>query len=300
MPLRLPTKSPSPLITGHLTAFGCALIWGTTFVSTKFLLESFSPLEVLFFRNIIAYLVMAALYPRRLIVQSKKQELLFILAGISGITLYYLFENVALAYSTASNVGVIVAAAPFFSVLWTSWACQEEKPGVPFFLGFLIAMAGIFLISFNGFSVLKLNPLGDLLAFLAALIWGVYSLAVKKLNAGGYPIVPLTRRIFFYGLLFMIPPLFLMDFRPFPPEFKEPANLFNILFLGLVASAAAFILWNKAIQILGVRRSSVYIYLIPVVSIIFSVIFLKERITTLAVLGALLALLGLFISQRRR
>ena len=89
---------------------------------------------------------------------------------------------------------------------------EEEKLGVPFCIGFLMAMAGIVMISFNG-AELKLNPTGDLLALLAALVWAVYSILSRKISSLGYPVVLTTRRTFFYGILFMIPASFLLDFR---------------------------------------------------------------------------------------
>lgn len=85
----------------------------------------------------------------------------------------------------------------------TTWK-QEERLNIGFFIGFLVAMAGIALISFNG-SALHLNPVGDLLALLAAFIWACYSILTRKISSYGYNTILTTRRVFLYGLLFMIP-----------------------------------------------------------------------------------------------
>ena len=103
------------ILMGHLFALVTILLWGTTFISTKVLLRSFTPIEILFFRFIMGLIVLFLIYPYRLKVTDKKQEWIFAGAGLSGITLYYLFENIALVYAPASNVGVITATAPFFT-----------------------------------------------------------------------------------------------------------------------------------------------------------------------------------------
>ena len=158
---------------GHITALITIVIWGTTFISTKILLTDFTPIEILFFRFLLGLLVLIAVYPKRLKIKDKKQEFTFAAAGLCGICLYYLLENIALTYTMASNVGVIISVAPFFTaVLSHVFLKTEEKLKVQFFVGFVVAMIGICLISFNG-KELELNPIGDILAVVAALVWAV-------------------------------------------------------------------------------------------------------------------------------
>lgn len=147
---------------GHITALITIVIWGTTFISTKILLTDFTPIEKLFFRFLLGLLVLIAVYPKRLRIKDKKQELTFAAAGLCGICLYYLLENIALTYTMASNVGVIISVAPFFTaVLSHVFLKTEEKLKVQFFVGFIVAITGICLISFNG-KELELNPIGDI------------------------------------------------------------------------------------------------------------------------------------------
>ena len=169
---------------GHLSALLTIIIWGTTFISTKILLVDFQPVEILFFRFIMGLLALLLVYPRRLQGTNSHQELTFAAAGLCGICLYYLLENIALTYTMASNVGVIISVAPFFTAILSHLFLKEEKPHTSFFIGFVVAMTGIALISFNG-SKLELNPTGDLLALLAALIWACYSVLTKKISGYG-------------------------------------------------------------------------------------------------------------------
>ena len=166
--------------TGHLAAFITILIWGTTFISTKVLLKTFSPVEILFIRFVMGYLALWLVCPRTLKLDSRRQEPLFMAAGLCGITMYYLLENIALTFTLASNVGVIISIAPFFTAILSCLFLGGTRPGRQFFIGFLLAMAGIFLLSF-GSSSLSINPMGDILAVAAAIIWAVYSTLTKKI-----------------------------------------------------------------------------------------------------------------------
>lgn len=293
-------KSTNHVMIGHAAAFVTILIWGTTFISTKVLLRVFSPIEILFIRFLIGYGALWCAFPHRLAVKDRRQELYFGAAGLCGVTLYYLFENIALTYTLASNVGVIISAAPFFTFMFTCLFLREGRPTVRFFAGFLLAMAGIGLISFGSDASLQINPLGDVLALVAAVIWAVYSTITKKISEFGYGTIQTTRRVFFYGLFFMIPVLFLMDFSVSPEQFYDVKMILNLLFLGLGASALCFVTWNFAVKVLGSVKTSVYIYMVPVITTVTSVMILHEKITVVMVCGIVLTLAGLLLSENRK
>ena len=285
---------------GHLAALLTVIIWGTTFISTKVLLADFQPIEILFFRFLMGLLALVIIYPRRLKQTGFRREIVFIAAGLCGVCLYYLLENIALTYTMASNVGVIISVAPFFTAILSHlFLKREEKMRANFFIGFFAAMFGIGLISFNGAS-LQLNPIGDLLALLAAFLWACYSILTRKISDYGYNTILTTRRIFFYGLLFMIPALFLFDFKLDLSRFVNPVYLLNILFLGLGASALCFVTWNFAVKVLGAVKTSIYIYLVPVITVAASVLIIHEPFTWITGTGTVLTLAGLSISERKR
>lgn len=350
------------LVTGHLPAIITILIWGTTFVASKILLDVYSPIEVLFMRFILGYAALGlASVPELLSSKSKsksqsqsksqstqnlsptsagsqltqnpnssgagpqvaqtpnssgagpspspipipspspkfswKQEIYFAAAGLMGVTVYFLMENTALLYSTASNVGILVAVSPLFAAILSGLFLREEKLGHRFYIGFGVAMAGIVLVSLNGNFVLKLNPAGDLLAVAAAFAWAVYSILQKKIQPFGYSVVALTRKCFFYGLVFMVPFMIGMGFHPDMTALMKPSILFPVLYLGLGASAICYATWNFALHALGPVKVSVYIYLIPFVGIVFAAIILHEKITWAALAGVGLILAGLYLSE---
>ena len=175
---------------------------------------------------------------------------------------------------------------------------QEGKLRANFFVGFAVAMAGIGLISFSG-AALQLNPAGDLLSLLAAFLWACYSILTRKISGFGYNTILTTRRIFFYGILFMIPALFLFDFSPDLTRLGNPVYLLNFLFLGLGACALCFVTWNFSVKLLGAVRTSVYIYLVPVITVAASVLILHEPFTWMTGAGTILTLSGLLLSEGR-
>ncbi|MEQ8198445.1 MAG: DMT family transporter [Clostridiaceae bacterium] len=288
------------IIAGHLSVFMTILVWGTTFVSTKVLLTDFTPIEILFFRLIIGYITLLVVYPHPVKTLNLKQEAHFAAAGLFGITLYFLMENIALTYTLASNVGVIVSIAPFFTAIFAHLFLDGEKLRLRFFSGFIVAIIGIMLIGLNGNYVLKLNPLGDILAVLAAIVWAVYSVLMKKISGFQHNTIGCTRKVFFYGLFFMIPAMFIFNFKLGLYRFANQSNLLNIIYLGFGASAICFVSWNWSVKILGAVKTSIYIYMIPVITAGASAVLLHENITGIAITGIILTLAGLFISEGKQ
>lgn len=284
----------NPKVRGHLLGLFTGAVWGTTFVATKILMRELDPVEILFERFVLGYLTLWILAPRPLKGLSLKQEGLVALGGLTGVTLYYMGENIALETSTASSVGVIVSTAPFFCAIFSMIFLRgTKKAGFNFYLGFLIAMAGIVLINFDDGTFAFQMP-GTLVAILASAFWGVYSIISKKVMSYHDNTILLTRRMFFFGILFMIP--FLPAHFSSAP-FTEPTVTLNLVFLGVVASALCFVTWNEATRLIGPVSTSLYIYMTPVITVILSAVVLKEPMTPTLIAGTALTILGLALSE---
>lgn len=285
-------------LTSHGFALFTILIWGTTFVATKVLLEDMSPIQILVYRFVLGYLALWLLAPKPLKLASPRQELWFAAAGMTGITVYQMMENVALTMTTASNVGVIISSAPLFTGIAAMLVSRgKEKLKWGFYLGFAVSMVGIALISYTGASEFQLDWRGDLLSLLAAVVWAVYSVVAQKIGTFGYPTIQSTRRMFFYALLAMIPMGAMTGFELDLAPLTNLAHLGSICYLGLGASALCFMTWNTAIQHLGTVQTTVYLYLSPVITVVCSILVLSEGVTWMSVLGIALTLAGLVVSQ---
>ncbi|MGP4115740.1 DMT family transporter [Levilactobacillus zymae] len=285
------------LLSGHLVALLTVLLWGTTFISTKILLVDFAPIEILLTRFVIGLLALFVAYPKVFKFTSWHEEGAFSLAGLLGICLYYLLENFALTLTLASNIGVIVSISPFF-IAMIGALMHRNTLNRQFLLGFVAAMAGIVLISFNGTSGVHFNFWGDLMAILAALVWALYSYVVIYLNHLHYNPIQVTRRTFTYGILFILPIFGLTHGTIKLGTILQLTNLGNFLFLGLGASAVCFLSWAYAVKTLGAVKTSVYIYLTPVITVIFAALILHEPITPWIIVGICLTISGLVVSQR--
>ena len=283
----------------HAMAMYNVIVWGTTFISTKVLLESFGPLEILIYRFVIGYMALWCLKPTCLKWQGLKKELAYFIAGFFGVTIYFLGENISLTMTYTGNVSIIVSTAPLFTAICACLMTKSERPTKYFWGGFILAIAGIAMINMGGAVIDTAHIKGDLLALGAAAVWGIYCVVLNEYIREDVPVIVRTRRIFFYGLITMIPCAFLMNVQFHPERLIEPVNAGNILFLGILATAGAYATWNYAVARLGVMKSSVYIYLIPVITIICSAIILKEEITSGAVCGCLLTMTGLFLSEKK-
>lgn len=285
-------------LSAHLAALFTVIIWGATFISTKLLLVDLSAEEILFLRFTLGWLALWIFAPVWLPFQDWKNELLFIGAGCTGVTLYFLLENIALEYTYASNVSVIVSTTPFFTALVGWLLFQGRRPGWRFYAGFLLAICGIGMISFNENNI-DVSPLGDLLSLLASLAWAFYSELTKKITALNLGSLRSTRRIFFYGLLLMAPVMLVNSAHLDSALLLKPANLFNLIFLGLFASAICFATWTFCLLRLGSARASAYIYLVPVVTVITASIWLNERLGFWPIIGIGLTIAGLILSEYR-
>lgn len=242
----------------------------------------------------IGYCFLFILCPRFL-KSTLKDESYLILAGLSGITIYNLFLNLAMDYSKASNVSVIIATAPLFTALLAAFL-KIEKLSFIFFVAFILCMSGIVLLSYEdeGFSF---NPLGDSFALLSALGWAAYSLLILKIMHKRGNLILITRRIIFYGILGMLPSFLFLDFAPNLILLLDPKIAFNLIFLALFASGLCFLLWNHATLLIGAIKTNVYVYLTPLITIIVSFFVLGEKLSILALFGAFLTLLGVILAE---
>ena len=310
----------------HLVAFLTVAIWGSTFVFTKMLLQAgLSPAQIFTLRFIIAYVLLLAFaflrnkvtisppelggvrggLNKRWFCNSWQDELLMVALGLTGGSVYFLAENAAMLFTTATNTSLIVCSCPLFAMLlFAIFFRQSEKITRIQAFGSLIAFLGMVVVVLNGHFVLHLSPLGDLLAFGACLCWSVYSL-LMKVAVRNHSSLFITRKVFIYGLLTIIPYYILV-----PSEasifFSSPFHLFtfstilNLLFLGVVASMLCYLTWNWVIGKLGPVVATNWVYFNPITTILFAWWLLNEKITIWFLLGSALILIGMYLADRQK
>ena len=289
-----------------LLAFTEVAIGGVTFVSTKVLIGAgMHPVAIFLIRFVLAY---AGIWVYIGLTRQKaklwygiKEELVFLLLGITGGSFYFLTENTALAYTQATNTAFLVCSAPLFTAIFTliykrfgkgrfADGLENIRLGWPLVGGTLLAISGMALVVFDG-TRLQLSAKGDLLAIGAALCWAIYSLFMGQMTRE-YGTVTATRKVFFYGLLSILPFLGGHSNSFSPSVIGQTAVWSNLLFLGIVASLLCFILWNLVMDKLGNVSSTNYVYLNPVFTLLTAMAILGEKMTLLAGIGCAAILAG--------
>ncbi len=283
---------------GHIAALLTITIWGTTFISTKVLLKAFTPEEILWYRFFSAFIILVCMAPKNIRILSYKDELLFLALGTTGVALYYWMENLALKYTSASNVGLIVSAIPLFTALIFQFVRKEKRFSIRLLAGSLTALVGIGVIVYQG-SAVQLNPIGDFFAVIAAVVFSIYSILIQKVQAKHSQLLIVTKT-FFYGIL-VIFPIFIISGASRNLTNRLSASVIgNMLFLVIFASLACFLMWNQSIKILGSVRTTAYIYFVPLITMCASVLFLKENLNGAILAGGGLILAGVYINDQGR
>ena len=274
----------SPL-TGHLFAIFCVTAWGTSFLISKSLMTKLMPAQLMWLRFVIAYLAMWVVCPRWLFLG--KEEWRVLLLSLIGNTLYFFSENTALQLTQPTNVSILVSSAPILSILLLS----GRK-----LIGIFLAFLGVLLVVFNGVFVLKLNPIGDALALMAALFWALYGFLAKPILER-YDSALVTRKLMFYGILTSAPLLLAEEKSFMVLRLLTLRDLFGLLYLGLICSALCYLLWNRALDRLGALTTNLYVYAVPLVTMLASALFLRETITGIGMLGIVLVVGGMMLSS---
>ena len=298
----------------HVVAFLVVAIWGTTFVCTKLLMMAgLTAAQIFVLRFVVAYMLLLGYSlvrlakPHsdekrerrfRLFASSWQDELLMVGLGVTGGSLYFLTENTAMMYTTTTNTSLIVCLCPLFAALFIAMCYRSQRLHGRQIVGTVMAAIGVVVVVLNGHFVLHLSPLGDSLAFAACLCWAVYSLLMIPANLR-YDSLFITRKVFFYGLLSMVPYFLVRRELPSPDLVLRPDVLWNLLFLGSVASMLCYLVWNWTIKKLGAVVVTNYVYFNPVVTVLFAWLILSERITIYFMLGTLLILTGMYFCNKK-
>ena len=284
----------------HLVAFLTVAIWGTTFVATKVLmLNGLSPAQIFTLRFSIAYVLMLCFNHRRFLADSWKDEAKMALLGITGGSLYFYSENEAMNFTTTTNTSLIVCSCPLFATLLVRMVYKDSsRIHIVQLFGSLLAFVGMIIVVLNGRFVLHLSPVGDALAFTACMCWAIYSLLMKSVS-NHYGAAFITRKVFFYGVLTILP--YYLFIPGFPPMevFIRPQVFGNLLFLGCLASMICFLTWNWCISKLGTVKATNWVYFNPITTMIFASWVLNEKITPYFLVGATCILLGMYVTDKK-
>ena len=287
----------------HIVAFLTVAVWGTTFVWTKLLIiNGLSPAQIFTLRFIIAYVLLTGFSlwrgRHKWLSDNWRDELTMMALGLTGGSMYFLTENESLRFTTATNTSLIVCSCPLFAMLIIALFYKSERFSRLQALGSLLALIGMAAVVLNGHFVLHLSPLGDTLAFSACICWALYTLLMKPVM-GRYPAMFITRKVFFYGILTILPYYIFVPDMPSLDVLMRPEVALNLLFLGSVASMLCYLTWSWCMKGLGAVICTNWVYVNPITTIIAAWLILDEQITVYFLIGSIIIIAGMYLSSKK-
>lgn len=301
MKLNVASKKKTLVALAHIGALLTVIAWGTSFLSTKILMEDahLSPSETYVYRFGAAYLILLVITCRKIFANNWRDEFVLAICGVCSGSLYFITENYALGLTTTANVSLLSSISPLLTTFLVAAVFRQKLKGAVL-MGSLIAFCGVFCVIFSHGDSVEFRPTGDLLALGSALCWAVYSVAIKRLLPL-YSSMFISRKLFFYGVITGIPLLFLQQ-EPLHigtlVNMQHPQYLLNFLFLVLFCSLAAYLIWNEVMKYLGPVTTNNYLYMQPIVTMIAGSLILGEHIYMLGYVGCVLIIGGLIISDK--
>lgn len=282
-----------------LLALLVTFLWGASFVLTKMALAELGPLTIALYRWLIATLVFATAFPLQgelpILRQALRQDFFpFALLGLVGISAFYAFQNAALRFTTAVNVGLLINFCTIFiAVLGVLWL--KERLGRWAIFGIAFSFAGATLVSWpnRAIELERGHLLGDGLTLLAALWAAIYTVYGKRIVAR-YPPAVVTGLAAGFGTLLLLP-WAAWEGLALP---RSALVWGALLTLGVGSSALANLWWWRILQQVDAARAGTFLLLIPVVSTLLAVIVLRETMPPAAAVGAALVLAGVYLTQR--
>lgn len=274
------------------------VFWGITFVIFKYANESFDPIAIIFFRLLISivFLFSFASLTGRMMRFRKGDFKWFMLMAMFEPFIYFLGESFGLSMVSPTVAAIIVSTIPLF-VPVAAFFLLKERLSVTNILGLALPFAGVVMVVMASEGRLAGNIKGIMLMFVAVFGAVGYTIIAKRL-LDTYNGIFITAWQSTLGLLFITPFFLTLELPHMDFSAILPSSLWAMLFLGVFGSGVCFILFAVGIRELGASKANVFANLVPVVAAIVSFFVLKEAMPFMKVLGIVVVLAGLMLSQR--
>ena len=300
------SKSQSTLVSyGYLSAIMATVIWSGNFIVARGLIDTIPPVSLAYWRWLVAVIALAPLAIKPLMADwpvIKENKLYICITSILGVSVFNTLIYIASHTTTAINLSLIAITFPVFIILLSRILYHELLTANKALGVFLVILGVVTLITKGDVTILKnINfTQGDLWMLLAAITFALYSLLLKKKPAqlGTRSFQMIT---FSTGLIFLTP---FYIWEATTTEFQIQSitgpTLYSILYLGLFASLASYILWGKAVEKIGPTKSSMIYYSLPIFSGLLAYLFLGEVIENIHLLSMFLIATGIFTAIYER
>ena len=295
-------KEKSKKIEVGIMAFLVTFIWGSSFVLVKIGLSEIPPISFAMVRFLIAgtlMLIISLLRNRwsKITKLIKEDFIALSVLGLTGYTLFFIFAFEGMLFTTASNASIVTNFAPIFIAI-LSVLFLNEKLNIRRIIGIPMSFLGVLLVVTEGdlanlFSIDKI--LGDLLIVISAFFWAIYTIYSKPIFEEEDTFA-ITTMSMILGAIYLIPFAFMLENPSVIIEISLLAWAI-IVFLALFGSVVAYLLWNEIVSKIDATLAGTTLFLIPIFTIILAVILIGEIITIFTLIGMILILAGVFLTE---
>ena len=274
------------------------VFWGITFVIFKYANESFDPIAIIFTRLLISipFLFSFAALTGRMMRFRKGDFKWFLLMALFEPFIYFLGESFGLSMVSSTLAAIIVSTIPLFVPI-AAYFMLNERLSATNIIGLLISFAGVIMVVMATEGKLAGNLKGILLMFVAVFGAVGYTIIAKRL-LDHYNGIFITAWQSTLGLMYITPVFLTIELPSLELASVLPRSIWALVYLGVFGSGICFILFAVGIRELGASKANVYANLVPVVAAIVSFFLLKEAMPVLKVLGIVVVLSGLLLSQK--
>ena len=279
----------------------CTIFWAGAFIAGKLSTPYIPPFTLTFLRFFIAAIILyfvIIIKDGSLYKLTKKDIPVFMITGIIGMVGYHVLFFISLKYTTAINSSLIGASNPIFTAILSIFFLKDKityKRAIGIFLSFLGVFLTLTNANLNIMKALSVNN-GDLLMLLAVLFWSSYSIYSKKVSFRYSPLT-LTFYSFVFCVIFLIP--FIILENPISRLSVAPASAYlSVIYMAIFPSVIGYLVQQMAIKDIGPSKTSIFINLVPIFSIILSFLILGETISITKIFTAMLIIIGVYICQR--
>ena len=273
------------------------IFWSLSFIWFKMANEAFRPITIVFFRLVIAVILLSAflLITRKFVKIKKQDRKLFLLLALFEPFFYFLGESHGLTYVSATVGSVIISTIPVLATLG-AWLILRERLKIINYAGIVISFAGILIFILDKNGSLSFSLKGLSLLFLAVFSAVGYNLTLSKLVFSYGPVFIVNVQNIIGSLLFL-PVFIISDFHHLISTPFVIKSFIPILELSLFASCGAFIFFAFSVKNMGISRANVFTNFIPIFTAFFSFLILAEKLTLQNITGMIIVIAGIFMSQ---
>jgi len=290
-------KLPLPI---YFYALAAMLFWGMSFIWSTILLKSYQPITIIFIRLVLSSIFLFAI----ILIFRKRNRILrkdvkwFLLSALFNPFFYFLGENYGLKFSTSTITAVIIATIPVFSPL-AGYLAFREKLRWFNLIGIALSFCGITIMLLSKGLQLEVSGIGIFCLAGAVFSALMYSIMLKKLAETYSPlfIVAIQNLI---GVFLFLPLFVFFEAQQAFTVIPTREIISSFLFLAILASSLSFVLFAHAVKILGVSKANIFSNLIPVFTAIFAFLILDERFTIQKIIGMIIVIGGVYISELNR